>query len=256
MLNHLASELRVSPDRGWGNIPGFTPKARSSRATGRSGDARRLRRAMVAFCLSVVPTYTFALDVAQRSAEACLNTDPASPNVAQQLLSIGWVQVPNDELANQDLLAISARMLGNRLGFGEAPKARWLAEWKLIQKGAEGTRRLRSVAGTPTQRSFFRHADAAGLVEVTLQSFPKLASVECQITVSSPLADKSLGVVATQQLTVSNPPIVFARNQELGIDPTPKSIGATYYNPKRIPDLIDTSFPFVGTIWVRNSLKR
>jgi hypothetical protein len=203
-----------------------------------------------------VPTFAFALDVAQRSADACLKTQPDTLNVAQELAEIGWVEVPPGNLMHNEILAISARMLGNRLGVGEVPKARWLSEWQLIRDTAEGTRNLRSIAGAPIKRMFLKHPDGAGVIEVTTQSYPKITTVECWITVSASLANKSIALIAAQKLTANDPPIVFARNQELGVDPTHKTIGATYYNPNRIPHLIDTSFPFVGTIWVRNSLKR
>ena len=47
MLQRLASELRASPDCGWGNIP---------RPRGRSGDARRCRRAIsLLFLATLLP---------------------------------------------------------------------------------------------------------------------------------------------------------------------------------------------------------
>lgn len=223
---------------------------------GRFSATRHIRRSLFAICVSFFPSFGFALDVAQRSADICISADPAEPGIVEALAAVGWSQVSAEQLRDEDILAIAANMLGNRLGVGQAPKARWQAEWQLVQDGAAGKRRVKSIAGAPTQRCFLNHPDGLGLLEVTTQTFPGLVSIDCEITVSEPLANQSLAIVAAQQLTRSNPPIVFTRNQKLGVDPTTKTLGATYYNPTRIPDLIDSDLPFVGTIWVRNSLKR
>jgi hypothetical protein len=242
--------------RGWKSSGSCAPPSDIGNATDQRIGGRWFNWSALMLCFSLLPTFAAALDVAQRTTEACLNAKPDDPKIVGDLAKIGWIQVPNNELTDQDILAISARMLGNRLGYGDVPKVRWLSEWALIQKSAAGIARIRSIAGAPTQRHFFKHSNAAGMVELTLQSLPKLSTVDCQITVSTPLADASLGIVASQHLTSDNPPIVFAPDQTIATDPAPKTVGITYYNPNRIPDLIDTSFPFVGTIWIRNSLKR
>ena len=56
----LASELRGSPDRGWGSIP---------RPGGRSGDARRCRRAVKLASLVMIPTVCVAGTHAEQFAE-------------------------------------------------------------------------------------------------------------------------------------------------------------------------------------------
>jgi len=69
MLQRLASKLGASPDRGWGSIPRPSNRRFAFGKTGRSGDARRFRRALASISVLLLSGETYAATHAEEFAE-------------------------------------------------------------------------------------------------------------------------------------------------------------------------------------------
>lgn len=220
------------------------PRPRSHRPGGVQG----CRRALFAACFSLAPSLALALDIAQASAEVCLNADPRNHDIVRSLSALGWEAVPATELTDQDLQAIAINLVVDQLGPREERPWQWEGTWARIKATAAGKRRLLSIESAPTQRYFLRHPRGHGLIEIGTILFVRASSVHCSITVSSALSPDMLAPIVARQIDEDKPPVTYIPPKQVGTEQHEKSYSIIIYNPSRVPDLIGEDLHFIGNI--------